>query len=126
MIGKSLLLGLAAFTLATPAQAPETIAVTLSNFRYTPETIALRQGQPYVLRFTNAAKGGHDFVARDFFAAAAIATEDRAKIDKGGVEVPRGATVELRLTAPAAGRYKVHCSHFMHSTFGMQGEIIVT
>jgi plastocyanin len=33
--------------------------------------------------------------------------------------------VTIRLTAPAAGRYKVNCSHFMHSTFGMIGEIIV-
>lgn len=126
MIGKSLLLALAAFSLAAPVQAPETIAITLTNFRYTPQTIALQHGQPYVLRFTNGAKGGHDFVAREFFAAAAIAPEDRTKIDKGGVEVPRGATVELHLTAPAPGRYNAHCSHFMHSMFGMKGEIVVS
>ena len=126
MIGKSLLLGFAAFSLAAPVQAPETIAVTLSNFRYTPQTITLQHGRPYVLRFVNGAKGGHDFVAKEFFAAAAIAPEDRAKVVKGGVEVSRGATVELRLTAPAPGRYRAHCSHFMHSTFGMKGEIVVT
>jgi uncharacterized cupredoxin-like copper-binding protein len=125
MIAKALLLPFA-LALASPTQAPETIAVTLSNFRYTPETIALRHGQPYVLRITNAAKGGHDFVAREFFAAAAIAPKDRAKIVKGGVEVSRGATIELRLTAPSAGRYDVHCSHFMHATFGMKGAIVVS
>jgi uncharacterized cupredoxin-like copper-binding protein len=126
MIGKSLLLAFASLSLAAPVQAPETIAVTLTNFRYTPQTIALRQGRPYVLRFTNAAKGGHNFVAREFFAAATIMPEDRAKLKDGGVEVARGAAVELRLTAPAAGRYEVHCSHFMHSTFGMKGEIVVS
>ena len=126
MIAKPLLIATAALTLGAPVQAPETIAITLTNFRYTPETITLRHGQPYVLRFVNGAKGGHDFVARAFFAAAAIAPEDRAKLDKGGVEVPRGATVELRLTAPAPGPYGAHCSHFMHSTFGMKGEIVVS
>lgn len=126
MIGKALLLAFASLSLATPVQAPETIAVTLTNFRYTPQTITLQHGRPYVLRFTNGAKGGHDFVAKQFFAAAVIAPEDRAKLAKGGIEVPRGETIELRLTAPPAGRYDVHCSHFLHSTFGMKGEIIVT
>jgi uncharacterized cupredoxin-like copper-binding protein len=120
------LLAFASLALAAPVQAPETIAITLTNFRYTPETIALQHGQPYVLRFTNMAKGGHDFVAREFFTAATIAPEDRPKLDKGGIEVPRGATVELHLTAPAPGRYGAHCSHFMHSTFGMKGAIVVS
>lgn len=126
MIGKSLLLAFASLSLAAPVQAPETIAVTLTNFRYTPEAITLQHGRPYVLRFVNAAKGGHNFVAKQFFAAATVAPEDRAKVAKGGVEVSGGETVELHLTAPAAGRYEVHCSHFMHSTFGMKGEIVVS
>ncbi|RHW18603.1 copper-binding protein [Sphingomonas gilva] len=125
MIGKALLIPFAC-ALAAPVQAPETIAITLANFRYTPETIALRQGQPYVLRFTNAAKGGHDFVAREFFAAAGVAAEDRAKLEDGGIEVPGRTTVGIRLTAPPAGRYPVHCSHFLHSTFGMKGMIVVS
>lgn len=124
MIGKILLVG-AALALSAPMQAPETVTVTLANFKYTPEAITLQHGQPYVLRFTNSANGGHDFVAKQFFAAAAIAPEDRTKLKKGGVEVPGGETVEIRLTAPAAGSYKVHCSHFMHSTFGMKGAITV-
>lgn len=125
MIGKILIAG-AALALAAPMQAPATITVTLANFKYAPEAIALQHGQPYVLRLVNSAGGGHDFVAREFFAAAAVAAEDRAKLKKGGVEVPGGETVEIRLTAPPAGSYTLHCSHFMHSTFGMKGEITVT
>jgi plastocyanin len=34
--------------------------------------------------------------------------------------------MDVRLIAPTApAAYKVHCSHFLHQTFGMKGEIVV-
>jgi uncharacterized cupredoxin-like copper-binding protein len=109
---------------ATP-QAPSTINVQLSNFKFNPNTIVLDHGRPYVLRLHNASDGGHDFAAPTFFAASMVAAEDRRLVTEGEVEVPPGQVREVRLTAPAAGTYKLKCTHSMHKLFGMSGTIVV-
>lgn len=122
----------AALLLATPAAAsgpdwgtaPE-VEVRLTSFAFTPARIELVAGHPYKLRLVNGASGGHNFHAKDFFAAAQIAPADQEHVQKGTVEVAAHQTVELRLVAPAAGRYELNCSHFLHQSFGMSGEIVV-
>ena len=109
---------------ATP-QAPATVNVQLSNYKFSPRTIVMDRGRSYALRLRNASGGGHDFTARDFFAAAAVAPDDRRWISDGEVEVPPGQLREIRLTAPAAGRYKVKCTHTFHKMLGMSGTIVV-
>ena len=109
---------------ATP-QAPATINVQMSNFKFTPKTIVLDHGRPYVLRLHNASDGGHDFTAPTFFAASRVAAEDRRLVAEGEVEVPPGQVREVRLTAPAAGTFKLKCTHSMHKFFGMSGKIVV-
>lgn len=108
---------------AAAAQAPTTVDIALSSFKFAPATIRLHHGQRYVLRLTNAASGGHDFSAEKFFAAAQLA--DNARVRKGTIEVGGGETVTITLTAPAAGTYPVRCTHFMHTAFGMKGAIVV-
>jgi uncharacterized cupredoxin-like copper-binding protein len=107
------------------AQATATIPVQLSNYRFTPNDIVLQHGQPYVLRLSNAADGGHNFDSPAFFAAASVAAADRALIKKGSVEVPAGQVREIHLVAPAPGQYALKCSHFLHAGFGMKGTIVV-
>lgn len=107
------------------AQAPTTVQVQLANFSFTPSTIVLDHGRPYVLRLVNVASGGHDFTAEAFFTAAAVAPADRGLIQEGAVEVPSGQVREIHLTAPAAGSYKLKCSHSFHKMFGMSGKIVV-
>lgn len=108
------------------AQAPASITVQLSNYEFTPKTIILEHGKPYVLRLTNASGGDHDFTAPAFFAAANVASEDRHMVTEGEVELPSGMTHEIHLTAPAVpGRYKVKYTHTFHKFFGMSGTIIV-
>jgi uncharacterized cupredoxin-like copper-binding protein len=110
---------------ATP-QAPAAIGVQLANFSFTPKTIVLDHGHSYVLRLDNVADGGHDFTAPEFFAASAIAADDRRLISDGVVEVPSGQVREIHLTAPAAaGKYHLKCSHSFHKMFGMSGSIMV-
>jgi uncharacterized cupredoxin-like copper-binding protein len=121
---------LALLAQAGQAQSPDwshaqPITVELSSFKFTPATLTLHRGTPYRLRFSNDSSGGHDFVAKAFFAGSSIAPEDQAKISKGGVDVDGGETVEILLVPNQPGSFKAHCSHFMHSTFGMTGEIIV-
>jgi uncharacterized cupredoxin-like copper-binding protein len=127
---KSFVLSAVALLALTGAQAPaqgggERVEIDLSNFKFTPSTITLRQGQPYVLHFVNNAKGGHDFTAKAFFKAATIEPQDRAVVAKGEIELGGGETADVHLTAPAAGSYQVRCTHFLHSTFGMTGKIVV-
>lgn len=107
------------------AQAPATVQVQLANYSFSPSTIVLDHGRPYVLRLVNVASGGHDFTAADFFAKAAMAPADRRWIQEGAVEVPSGQVREIRLTAPAAGSYKLKCTHSFHKLFGMSGKIVV-
>jgi len=123
----SLLLAAAAIALGGPASAqqPAVFNVQLSNFKFAPSEIVLDHGHPYVLRLANAADGGHDFTAREFFAAAAVAADDRHYISDGEVEVPPGQVREIHLTAPAAGKYRLKCTHSLHKLMGMSGRIIV-
>lgn len=111
------------------AQAPEwarasTIEIDMANFKFTPDMVNLKHGQPYRLHFVNKAGGGHDFAAKEFFAAT-IAPEDRGHVQDGEIRLAGGETADLRLLAPAAGTYPAHCSHFMHSSFGMKARIVV-
>jgi uncharacterized cupredoxin-like copper-binding protein len=109
-----------------PAQgSPTTVEIDLTNFKIGPDAITLQHGQPYVLHIVNQAKGGHDFEAKAFFDAATVAAGDRAVVAKGKIELGGGQSADVHLTAPAAGTYEAHCTHFMHSTFGMTGKIVV-
>ncbi|HKR25528.1 MAG TPA: cupredoxin domain-containing protein [Allosphingosinicella sp.] len=108
--------------LLTAAQdAPREVEVRLSNFAFAPETVRLRAGEPVVLRLVNGGSGGHNFSAREFFAAAQGVA---GPVENGTVELPGHRSVEVRLT-PTRGSYRLRCTHTLHSTFGMTGRIVV-
>ena len=115
-----------AFLLALPVAAAaqsqaRTVEVQLSNFDFAPNAIRLRAGEPVVLRLVNNARGGHNFAAPEFFAAAAQVS---GPVREGKVEVAGHEGAEVRLT-PARGHYRLRCTHTLHTTFGMTGEIVV-
>ena len=111
---------------SAPAVAqPAALEVRLSNFKFEPRTIELMAGRDYVLALTNDSGGGHNFTAREIFAAATIAAADRGAIANGTVEVPGHQRRTIRLRAASPGTYKVKCTHTLHGTFGMRGEIVV-
>lgn len=107
------------------ASSPPVIDVHLSNFHFTPQAITLEHGRDYVLRLTNDARGGHDFTAPEFLAAAVIDPADRKWVEDGEIEVPAHQTREIHFTAPRAGSYSLKCSHAFHKAFGMKGLIVV-
>lgn len=103
----------------------QTVEVRLSSFDFTPSVIQLEAGKPYVLKIVNTAKkGGHNFSAAKFFAAAAVSPQDAARIAGGKVELRRGETVSIHLV-PTTGTFKLACTHFGHSMLGMTGRIVV-
>lgn len=109
--------------LAAPAaaQAPATVEVDLSSFAFAPSTIRLRAGAPVVLHLVNTGRGGHNFSAPEFFAAA---RDVSGPVQRGTVEVAGHGTADVRLI-PAPGSYRLRCTHTLHATFGMRGEIVV-
>ena len=127
LLSAFLLAGAAVLPMQARAQgAPaQTIEITLSNFKFTPKTLSLHHGQAYRLHFVNDSSGGHDFDAPAFFADADIDPADAAAIHEGKVEVAKGQTRDVLLTPRKAGAYEVKCSHMMHATMGMRGDITV-
>jgi uncharacterized cupredoxin-like copper-binding protein len=105
--------------------APQEIDVALTNFAFTPDTLSLHANTAYRLHLVNSGTSGHNFSAPEFFAASTIATSDAAKVKDGAIEVSKGQTVDVTLTPTKPGSYDLKCTHFMHTTFGMKGEVTV-
>jgi plastocyanin len=100
------------------------VEVTLSSFAFAPETLHLRAGRPVILHLVNASSGGHNFKASEFFAASVVREGDRPALRDGTVEVGHGTSRDIAIV-PRAGHYPLKCSHTLHATFGMKGEIVV-
>lgn len=103
------------------AAGVRTVEVQLSSFDFAPQTIRLKAGEPVVLHLVNTGRGGHNFAAPQFFAAA---TGVSGPVERGRVEVKGHQSADVRLT-PARGTYKLRCTHTLHSAFGMKGSIVV-
>ena len=106
-----------------PAPNAETITVRLSNFEFNPENLRVRVGVPVRLQLVNDSSGGHDFSAPAFFAASAFVSGSQPH--DGAIDVPAKASVDVVVIPRTAGTYKVECTHFLHSLFGMTGTITV-
>ena len=111
---------------ASQPQGAVSVEIDVSNFKFAPATIALQHNRAYVLHFVNENGGGHNFVARTFFAAATVAPEDRHLVSNGGSTSATGKPSTFIWLRLPRGRYEAHCSHFMHSTFGMTAAIVVS
>lgn len=106
---------------AQPVAAPAAHTIALTSYAFAPTPLHLAAGQPVTLNFVNRAGKSHDFSAPEFFAHARILS---GSAPRGRVELKGGASASMTLV-PAAGTYAVHCSHFLHSSFGMNSTIIV-
>jgi uncharacterized cupredoxin-like copper-binding protein len=86
----------------------------------------LKAGETYRIHFVNNSGKGHDFSAREFFAASTMPPEDKAKLEDGDeVELDGGQSMDITLTPKHAGTFPVTCTHFMHAMLGMTGTIVV-
>jgi plastocyanin len=118
------LAAVAALALALGSAAgaqPASRTIDLANFSFSPNPIRLAAGQPVTLTFVNRSGSGHDFTAKAFFAGSRIA----AGAAPGGKVALRGGETKSITLVPSAGTYEVHCSHFLHSSFGMTDQIVV-
>jgi uncharacterized cupredoxin-like copper-binding protein len=137
--GASLALVLAMYSLAganaQPAQndAPtstdwskaQSVEIVMTNFSFMPKALQLRRNTPYRLHFVNNGSSNHSFDAPELFRAMITAPDDRAKVEDGTIEVDEGKTVDVMVMPLKPGSYAFHCSHFLHTTFGMRGEATI-
>jgi uncharacterized cupredoxin-like copper-binding protein len=107
------------------AQAAAPISITLTNYAFAPSALNLQAGTTYHLHFINSGSKDHDFSAPEFFAAAQIASEDQAKVEKGLVALEGGQSLDITVTPGHPGTFAVECTHFMHKRMGMHGSIVV-
>jgi plastocyanin len=103
----------------------ETVEIDLKNFTFNPASLHLKRGAAYRLRFVNQSSGGHDFTAKDFFAAATLDPATAGAVTNGTVRLAGGQSADIDLIAPQVGHFEAHCSHLMHATMGMTGEVVV-
>jgi plastocyanin len=102
----------------------ETVTVELSNFAFEPEYLRLKAGVPVHLHLVNKSNGGHDFSAPTFFAASTFPA-GTAVPPHGEVAVGSRETVDITVVPRTPGAYRLECTHFLHSLFGMHGTIEV-
>ena len=102
----------------------ETITVQLSNFAFEPAYLRLKAGVPVRLHLANKSNGGHDFSAPAFFAASSFPPGTAAP-PHGEVAVGSHKTVDITVVPGTPGTYRLECTHFLHSLFGMHGTIEV-
>ncbi|MCB2067101.1 MAG: cupredoxin domain-containing protein [Erythrobacter sp.] len=100
------------------------VEVTLDNFSFAPADLHLQAGRPIALVVTNAASGGHNFTAPEFFAAAQIMPGHADLVASGQLSLSGGQSVTVNLI-PAAGTYRLTCTHLGHAVLGMTGTITV-
>jgi plastocyanin len=103
--------------MAQPAQ----VVVQVFSFGIAPRPLHLAAGKPVTLIFVNQSGGGHDFTAREFFAASTIS----AGAAPGGRIALAGHETKTVTLIPRVGSYEAHCSHFLHAAMGMTDQIIV-
>jgi uncharacterized cupredoxin-like copper-binding protein len=117
------LVGLSSLLTMSAAPGPDKITVKLSNFAFAPDQLHLRANVPVLLRIENDSTGGHNFSAPALFSASIF--PDSTPPTNGKVEVGPKSSMEIVLVPRVPGTYRVECTHFLHSLFGMSGNIVV-
>src|SRR6185503_20561167 len=82
---------------AAAQPAARTVEIRLSSFDFTPNEIRLRAGEPVILHLVNSGRGGHNFSAPQFFAAASGVS---GPVRRRAAEAAPHARADARLTPP--------------------------
>jgi uncharacterized cupredoxin-like copper-binding protein len=106
------------------------VRVELSEFRYSPETLTFRTGQPYELELTNTGSVPHRFLARGFFRAVATRSVIYSDAEAGyptleAISLEPGETKTVHFVPLVPGDYHLSCDQLLHTTLGMVGRILI-
>jgi len=127
------------FLLALGREAPsgevvKTVALTASEFKFTPASLAVKVGERLALVISNRGGMRHEFLSPLLKSARDIEIKvDGVKAEVGSVEeveVEPRHTVTIEVTATRAGTYTFWCGETfhgkLHRDLGMKGTITVT
>ena len=133
MILHRLSLALAALTLplsAAPAQnwnKGTPVNITVTNDRFIPARVNLRQGRTYVLRIHNNSNRPHNFSSNRFFKYARVNPADSGWVVHNEVKLAPGQTARLRIVAPTTpnAAYEFRSTRIADAAENMKGTIYV-
>jgi uncharacterized cupredoxin-like copper-binding protein len=94
-----------------------------TEYRFSPNKLTLRRGEPYRLHLENRGKELHEFTAPEFIRSAKIHNPEVLNADKTEIVVKPGEAKDLLFVPKAAGRYRFICAD--HDWAGMVGKITV-
>ena len=138
MLKKFLLVVIPAIVLMACSSGPSTpatdVSVEMTDFAYSPSSIAVPVGQPVKFTIKNTGNIEHDFVVERIDAATDIVQDSGSEAHHAHgqeqnydlhVSAGVGETSVFELTVSEPGTYKVFCSVEGHEAAGMVGELIV-
>ncbi len=108
----------------------ETLTVVLSEYAFSPGTLAFRAGTPYRLRIKNGGGSTHFFVSDGFFKAIAPGTfitrsGETAQPYLKSIALAPGEVKDLEFVPVGTGVYELECTAPLHAAFGMHGTILI-
>jgi uncharacterized cupredoxin-like copper-binding protein len=101
------------------------LAVSMTDYEFTPPHPVLRLGQPVRLVIVNTGGRHHEFSAPAFFASATYRASSALPVN-GKITLAEGEKTEVDLIPKTPGEYPLECTVFMHASFGMTGAITVS
>jgi uncharacterized cupredoxin-like copper-binding protein len=101
----------------------QTIAVVMTEYRFTPNHLEFHRGVPYRLTLENAGTVLHEFTAPAFFKAVSIDNPDIMTREGQEILVRPHERKEVYLVPRLPGHYKLICAD--HDFAGMTGEITI-
>lgn len=123
----ALLMVILVLQLAACNSLPTTLDVTISDFKYTPNTLTVPAGKEITLNLKNDGFVSHQFIIFKLGTDAGVkfSPEDEKNI-YWKVEVLPGKSAVAKFTAPTEpGQYYVTCGLGGHHEMGMVGTLIV-
>jgi len=91
-----------------------TVSMKASNFNFEPNNILTYRGDTIKFEVENIGSSEHNFTIAD-------PTGNVLQ----SVDIPAGKTVNIAVNFSETGIYHFHCDEFLHSFFGMKGQIEV-
>jgi plastocyanin len=95
----------------TETVGTRTVAVTGSEFSFTPKEVRMKVGETVMFLFTNEGAYPHNLIIQELGLTSAT--------------VQKGESTNLEFTATKPGTYKMHCGIGNHEAQGMVGTLIV-
>lgn len=117
------LLLLCAAGVGAAAPAPETLNVTMIDYKFQPDHLTFKHDVHYRLHLENHGTETHEFTAPTFFASATIDNPEVLNRERTEAVLQPGESKDVLLTPGKPGTYDLRCSD--HDWNGMVGGITV-